>query len=164
MLIRPFHSADQAAVIPLVVGIQRDEFGIPISAADQPDLCDIDRYYLSGGGNFWVAEAEGGIVGTLGLLNIGQGDLALRKMFVAPAWRGRAHGVGARLLQIALDWSNDQQFRSVTLGTTEAFVAAHRFYEKAGFDLIPVSALPPHFPRMPLDTRFYRLALTGTDP
>lgn len=45
------------------------------------------------------------------------------------------------------------------LGTTEAFVAAHRFYKRNGFAIIAKADLPPAFPLMPLDTRFYVLDL-----
>lgn len=153
--VRPFQSRDQAQIAPLVLQIQREEFGIPVTAEEQPDLRDIQQHYLSAGGHFWVAEAEDAVVGTLGLLNIGHGDLALRKMFVAPAYRGRAHGVGAALLAAAVAWACEHQFQRILLGTTEQFRAAHRFYEKHGFTVIPVDALPGHFPRMRLDTRFY---------
>ena len=53
-------------------------------------------------------------------------------------------------------------FRSVYLGTTEAFRAAHRFYEKNGFSEIEKGELPPAFPVMPVDSRFYRLVLERT--
>lgn len=130
-LVRPFSPTDQPNIIPLVLTIQREEFGIPVTAEEQPDLRDIATHYLAPGGYFWVAENAGAIVGTLGLLNIGHEDLALRKMFVAPAFRGKAQGVAARLLSSALDWSVVNGFRRILLGTTEQFQAAHRFIPKA---------------------------------
>ena len=50
------------------------------------------------------------------------------------------------------------------LGTTDAFLAAHRFYEKHGFSRIDRDALPAAFPVMAVDTRFYRLALAAPVP
>jgi hypothetical protein len=47
--------------------------------------------------------------------------------------------------------------KEVFLGTTEKFLAAHRFYERNGFQQIPATELPPAFPKMAVDTRFYRL-------
>ena len=35
----------------------------------------------------------------------------------------------------------------------------HRFYEKNGFQLIDPDTLPARFPKMKVDTRFYRLGL-----
>lgn len=157
--IRTFHPDDQDAVVRHVLAIQNDEFDIPVTAAEQPDLRDVVSHYLYPGGNFWVAAAESGVVGTIGLLNIGAGDVALRKMFVAPAFRGREHAVGARLLGAATEWATRSGFRRILLGTVDQFQAAQRFYEKHGFTVILKSALPDHFPRMRLDTRFYQLPL-----
>jgi GNAT superfamily N-acetyltransferase len=160
--VRVFLPTDQAQVLRLVLTIQREEFGIPVTAEEQPDLQDIQKYYLSVGGHFWVAEADGMVVGTLGLLSIGHGDLALRKMFVATDFRGKSHGVAAALLAAALAWAQARQVQRILLGTTEQFQAAHRFYEKHGFSVIPADLLPPHFPRMRLDTRFYGRHLTAS--
>jgi hypothetical protein len=49
--------------------------------------------------------------------------------------------------------------KEIYLGTTEKFLAAHRFYERNGFQQIAPSELPLKFPKMALDTRFYRRAL-----
>jgi predicted N-acetyltransferase YhbS len=38
-------------------------------------------------------------------------------------------------------------------------LAAHRFYEKHGFSEIAPAQLPPSFPIMRVDTKFYRLEL-----
>ena len=89
-LIRPFAPADQPGILDLILGIQRDEYGIAITAADQPDLTDIAGFYLPGAGGFWVAEEDGRIIGTIALKDIGQSQAALRKMFVASSHRGRA--------------------------------------------------------------------------
>jgi RimJ/RimL family protein N-acetyltransferase len=51
----------------------------------------------------------------------------------------------------------------IYLGTTAEFLAAHRFYEKNGFKEIAKSQLPPAFPIMAVDTKFYKQQLpTGT--
>lgn len=162
-VIRRFEPADAAGVIDTILPIQQQEFGIPVTLADQPDLQDIHAHYRRGAGDFWVATAEGRVVGTIGLLDIGQGQAALRKMFVAPAWRGREHGVAAVLLQTLLDHCRGRGLHTVLLGTTDKFLAAHRFYEKQGFELIERDRLPPAFPVMAVDTRFYRLQLRCAD-
>jgi GNAT superfamily N-acetyltransferase len=161
--ISAFSAGSEADVVALIVGIQAGEFGIPITAADQPDLADIPGFYQSGAGGFWTAMADGEIIGTIALRDCGGGLGALRKMFVAPAWRGREHGVGAALLEHLLAHARAVELETVMLGTTAAFVGAHRFYEKNGFVEIAMEALPPSFPRMPLDTKFYRLMLGGAD-
>lgn len=154
-IIRRFVPEDADMVQRLVLGIQREEFGVPVTLEEQPDLRDIPTYYQKGHGSFWVAVDGSEIVGTIGLLDIGHGQGALRKMFVARSHRGAAVGVGAALLRTCLEWAATVGMSEVLLGTTEQFRAAHRFYEKWGFSEISREALPAHFPRMRLDTKFY---------
>jgi len=156
----PLEPAHRASAAALIVAIQREEYGIAITLADQPDLVDIDGFYRVGRGNFWVA-LDGGdgdrVVGTIALKDIGNDQAALRKMFVAASHRGRELGVAKALLDTLLAWCAEQGLREVFLGTTERFVAAHRFYEKHGFVAHAPDALPAAFPRMAVDSRFYRL-------
>jgi N-acetylglutamate synthase-like GNAT family acetyltransferase len=156
----PFEPRHVDAVAKLIVSIQREEFGFDIDLARQPDLSAIPDYYQCGAGNFWVALDDDQVIGTIALKDIGAGDVALRKMFVASAYRGAAWGVASQLLHTALHWANQHAVQRVLLGTTEAFHAAHRFYEKHGFSLIDEADLPASFPLMGVDTRFYRLDLT----
>ena len=160
--IRPHATSDTEALLALILGIQRGEFGLPISREDQPDLLDVTGFYRHGNGEFWVADGGDGIVGSVALIDIGDGRMALRKMFVAPAQRG--DGLAARLLDVALAHARAHDAREVLLGTTDAFLAAHRFYEKHGFSRIDRDALPAAFPVMAVDTRFYRLALAAPVP
>ena len=155
----PFAPIHQAGVVDTILPIQTLEYGIPITLANQPDLLDIPGFYRRGNGNFWVALADGEVVGTLALLDLGQGQGALRKMFVQAPFRGRAAGVSAALLDTLLRWAVSRNLRSLYLGTTEKFLAAHRFYEKHGFQEIQPAELPDTFPVMAVDNKFYRREL-----
>ncbi|MBD8496519.1 GNAT family N-acetyltransferase [Pseudomonas syringae] len=157
--IQRFEPADQPGVINVIVPIQREEFGIAITAADQPDLAAIPDFYQQGNGDFWVARHGDTVVGTLGLKDIGDGQAALRKMFVAAAFRGREYGVATQLLARLLTDARARGVRRILLGTTDKFLAAHRFYEKHGFTEIAQDSLPASFPRMAVDSRFYALDL-----
>ena len=145
----------QEAVGALIVGIQRGEFDLPITLADQPDLLDVPNFYQAGTGQFWVAELDGRTVGTLGLKDIGNQEVALRKMFVASEARG-AIGVARALLDVALAHAERVGISRIYLGTNDRLHAAHRFYEKNSFVRIDPSELPPSFPRMAVDSIFYR--------
>jgi N-acetylglutamate synthase-like GNAT family acetyltransferase len=157
--ILPFEPRFQREVVELILSIQRGEFGIEITAAQQPDLHDIPGFYQVRGGGFWVALAGGRVVGTISLLDIGQGQGALRKMFVDREFRGARAGTAQRLLDALLDHARTQDVRDMFLGTTSKFLAAHRFYAKNGFDEIAKSDLPPSFPVMAVDDRFFRRRL-----
>ena len=152
----PFEPRFQDDVLELIVSIQREEFGIDITAAQQPDLRSIPGFYQTGLGNFWVAQGGGRVVGTISLLDIGNRQAALRKMFVDRDFRGASPGTAAHLLDTLLAWAETRGIREIYLGTTEKFLAAHRFYAKHGFEEIAKSALPPAFPIMEVDTRFFR--------
>ena len=150
---------DEKDVLALIVPIQREEFAIEITAEDQPDLMQIQSFYQTGCGDFWLARRQGAVIGTIGLKDIGNEEAALRKMFVAAAWRGRESAVARQMLERLIDASKARGVKRIYLGTTDRFLAAHRFYEKHGFERIDQQELPDSFPLMKVDTRFYALGL-----
>lgn len=157
VLVTDFSDADQQSVLNVILPIQQREFGIPIKGADQPDLMNIPGFYQSGTGGFWVARSNDEVVGTVGLKDIGQRQAALRKMFVAAPFRGREFGVAGKLLDALLAHARAKGVSEIFLGTTEKFLAAHRFYEKNGFVELRKAELPKAFPIMVVDSKFYVL-------
>jgi len=162
----PFSPVHQAGVVALISGIQRGEFGLGITPQDQPDLMDIPGFYVQGKlgpGGFWVGlDVAGAVAGCIACLNIGpdaegRGQGALRKMFVRADMRGT--GLSAALLDTLFHWCAGHGVGQLYLGTTDRFLAAHRFYEKHGFARLEKAALPPTFPVMLVDSVFYRRSL-----
>ncbi len=160
LTIQPYSAEYQEQAIDLILNIQQLEFGIAIAIEEQPDLLKIPEFYQTGKGNFWIAVDGGKTIGTIALIDTGNNQAAIRKMFVRQDYRGKEFAVGQRLLDTLLSWAKRQSIRELYLGTTELFKAAHRFYEKNGFANIPKSDLPPSFPLMAVDTRFYKYTLT----
>lgn len=160
-VIRPWAAGDD--LFALILPIQQQEFAIPVTAADQPDLADIDGFYRRGAGEFWVAATpERRVVGSVALLDLseapgGAGLGVIRKMFVAADQRGS--GLAQSLLDALFSRARNAGLTELWLGTTEKFRAAHRFYERNGFVAVEAADLPAPFPRMAVDTRFYRLDL-----
>jgi N-acetylglutamate synthase-like GNAT family acetyltransferase len=157
IMVAPYSDADRQGVLDIILPIQQQEFGIQITAADQPDLMQIPEFYQSGIGGFWVARSSGNVVGTIGLKDIGAKQTALRKMFVAAPFRGRELGVAGKLLDALLAHAHTNGIAEIFLGTTDKFLAAHRFYEKKGFRELPKAELPKAFPVMAVDSKFYVL-------
>lgn len=155
----PFGRQHQRQIGELIISIQRDEFAIPITLEEQPDLFEVDNFYRHGRGDFWVAVSGDTVVGTIALKDIGANQGALRKMFVHRDYRGAEKGVAVGLLNHLLHEAKQRGFKHIFLGTTDAFRAAHRFYEKNGFAEISERDLPAMFPRMKQDTKFYRITL-----
>lgn len=158
-VVSEFEPQYQQAVEDLVLPIQQVEFGVPISRDEQPDLVDIAGTFQKGTGNFWVCLRDQQVIGTIGVVDIGNNQVALKKMFVHRSWRGSVHGISGQLMARALDWCRQKGVKQVFLGTTAQMVAAHRFYEKHGFVARQPAELPPEFPLVHVDTRFYQLNL-----
>ena len=87
-IIRPATNADREKVRALIFAVL-DEYGLdPAPKTTDKDLDDLEGFYA--GGAFVVLEtSEGDIIGTVGLLPLGDGVVELRKMYLKPAARGR---------------------------------------------------------------------------
>jgi GNAT superfamily N-acetyltransferase len=159
MLIETYTDIYKDRVAGMILAIQHGEFGIPITLELQPDLNTIPEFYQVNNGNFWIAKKDEQIIGTVALLDIGNNQGALRKMFVAADYRGKGSGVGQALLDHLVNWARLKGFAEIFLGTTEKFIAAQRFYEKNGFTEIPKQNLPRAFPVMEVDVKFYQFTV-----
>jgi N-acetylglutamate synthase-like GNAT family acetyltransferase len=157
--IRPYRPEDREGLIELVSPIQREEFGVPITPQEQPDLIAVEDFFGRGASRFWVAVDGPKVVGAIGLLDVGEGVGVVRKMFVAAPYRGPGTGLAQQLFDALLGRARERGLASLYLGSTAAMHAAHRFYEKNGFEAVEPEALPASFPRVHVDTRFFRRVL-----
>lgn len=153
--IKPFSPDLQNAVERLVLPIQQIEFGVKITLEEQPDLMDITGTFQCGNGNFWVAMDGDNVVGTIGVVDIGNQQVALKKLFVSNSHRGKEKGIAQALMNTAVEWCQAKAIKQIYLGTTALMLAAHRFYEKNGFTERSSEDLPPSFPIVSVDTKFY---------
>ncbi|MCI3937184.1 GNAT family N-acetyltransferase [Chryseobacterium aahli] len=156
MIIEQYTDKYKNEVVKLIVDIQRQEFGVDLTVENQPDLQKIPTYYQIGNGNFWIAKNENGVIGTISLLDIGNNQGALRKMFVAKNYRGKDFGIGQKLLETLIFWANEKGIKEIFLGTTAQFIGAQKFYEKNGFVELNKNDLPKNFPIVPVDVKFYK--------
>lgn len=106
--------------------------------------------------HYWIALDKSKVVGTIGLLKISQQNVVLKNMFVRKTHRGATIGLSISLLQKALDWCNLEKVPHLYLGTMSQFKAAHKFYEKNGFQQISKNKLPENFKTNPMDDLFYK--------
>ncbi|MGG0514542.1 GNAT family N-acetyltransferase [Bacillus pseudomycoides] len=157
--IQSYESKYQSEVVDLIIRIQQKEYNVPITKEEQPDLQEIEQFYQRDNGSFWVAIHDGKVVGTVALLDIGNQQVALRKMFVKKEFRGKVWNTASMLLQTAISWAKERELEGIYLGTTVQFLAAHRSYEKNGFQSIRMEELPGSFPVLQVDKKFYRYGL-----
>lgn len=72
-------------IIDLILHIQNSEAKIDLSIEEQKDLLDIPYYYQKNGGEFWIAVENNTVIGTIALMNYGNGNGVLKKFFVEKA-------------------------------------------------------------------------------
>jgi N-acetylglutamate synthase-like GNAT family acetyltransferase len=155
-----YHRQYTSEIASLILSIQRNEFNVPITLADQPDLSDIENFYQKGNGNFWCAlNAEEKVIGTIALIDIGHQCGVIRKMFVHTDYRGGETKTGQQLLNTLEQWAKEKNMQSIYLGTIDRLLAANRFYKRNGYEQIEESLLPSYFPKMKVDNTFFRKVL-----
>jgi molybdenum cofactor guanylyltransferase len=122
----PFEEHHAAGFGALVSETLR-EFGFEPDPGLDPDLDQPDRHYAA----LWIVEADGEVVGSVALRDLGQGALELKRMYLQPTQRGR--GLGKRLLTVAIDWARARGASVIRLDTSERMETAQALYEAYGF-------------------------------
>ena len=102
--IQPFSENYLSGVVDVILPILQSEFDISITLDAQADLLNIPTFYQKGNGNFWVALNGSEVIGTIALIDIGNREGALRKMFVKTKYRSAASGVAQELLKEQISW------------------------------------------------------------
>jgi GNAT superfamily N-acetyltransferase len=110
------------------------EFGFEQDPEFDRDLDDPAGTYAA----LWVAVENGEVVGSVAMRDLSDGAVELKRMYLRPDQRG--HGLGKRLLALALDWARAQNMKVIRLDTSERMVAAQRLYEAHGFQRVPGNA------------------------
>jgi GNAT superfamily N-acetyltransferase len=105
----------------------------PVAAPPEgfEDLADIERDFLLAGGDFLVAEIDGHVVGTAGLLPAGRATADVVRVFVHPAVRRQ--GVGTALME-TIEWrAEGLGVRRLNLGEGRHPKETVAFYLASGF-------------------------------
>jgi DNA-binding MarR family transcriptional regulator/GNAT superfamily N-acetyltransferase len=87
----------------------------------------------------WIADIDGGQVGSVFLVRHTDDVAKLRLLLVDPA--GRGQGLGRRLVAECIAFAQACGYRKITLWTQSILVAARKIYQDAGFVLV---ASEPH--------------------
>jgi len=125
--------ADERETILSIVNAAAEAYRgvIPVDRWHEPYMApaDLEREIAAGVG-FWGYEADGALVGVMGIQPVRDVDL-IRHAYVAPGSQRR--GVGAALLEHLAPASA----RRVLVGTWAAAEWAIRFYRRHGFEPVP---------------------------
>lgn len=107
--------------------------GIPYSPKDRhADIADVERYYMRNG-CFWGLFDNEVLVGTVAvrIIDIENKVVELKRMFVLPEYQGK--GYGKLLLNHAIDYVKEQQYKKICLDTRKQFSVAQHLYRSSGF-------------------------------
>lgn len=130
LTIRPVRAGDP--VQAHVRGIY-EEFGLSFDPAFEDDLEDVPGHYASGA--FWVAEREGRLVGTAGVVPHGWVRL-VKRIYIAP--EARRGGLARHMLRRCMGWGD---WPRTELWSDVRFRNAHQLYLSEGFQAGPVRVL-----------------------
>ncbi len=110
------------------------EYGLGWEAdgADR-DVLEVETYYLDRGGEFWVVESQGQIVGTSAYYPIERGEKAveIRKMYLLPIVRGQ--GLGRHLLGELEQSIAARGYQQIWIETASVLKEAVQLYETNGY-------------------------------
>jgi putative acetyltransferase len=130
--IRSATNADCERVQNLVFGVLQ-EYGLePDLDGTDRDIADLEANYLNRGGIFdLIEDADGNLLGTVGLYPMSAKTVELRKMYFSKQLRGR--GIGQKTLRRMIEISREKGFRKIYLETARVLKEAVHLYEKFGF-------------------------------
>ncbi|MEA2249167.1 MAG: hypothetical protein QOH46_3696 [Solirubrobacteraceae bacterium] len=129
--IRPCRADERTAILAIVNAAAEAYRGvIPADRWREPymPLCELDDE-IAAGVAFWGYEADGALVGIMGIQPVRDVDL-IRHAYVYPA--GQRHGVGGALLEHLARRSTQRML----VGTWAAADWAIRFYARHGFERV----------------------------
>jgi GNAT superfamily N-acetyltransferase len=130
--VRPCRVDERAAILAIVNAAAGAYRGvIPADRWHEPYMPSLELDgEIAAGVVFWGYEADGALVGIMGIQRVGDVDL-IRHAYVSPGSQGR--GVGSALLELLAGSAT----RRTLVGTWAAAEWAIRFYRRHGFELVP---------------------------
>jgi putative acetyltransferase len=132
-LIRDWEPRDRVNAAE-VIGSVLSEYGLTWEprGADR-DVVDVETFYQTVGGEFWVIEYQGKVVGTSAYYPVERGENAveIRKMYLLREFRGQ--GLGKFLLQQLEETIANRGFQQIWIETASALKEAIQLYENSGY-------------------------------
>ncbi len=116
-----------------VVSAVFEEYGFAFAESDyDADLLRPEEYYDGRRGWFAVVEdADGAVVGCVGLSDEGNGEFELHRLYVLSSARG--HRLGERLTRWVIELAREKGARRLVLFSDVHFTHAHDVYLRCGF-------------------------------
>ncbi|MBD2461518.1 GNAT family N-acetyltransferase [Oscillatoria sp. FACHB-1407] len=133
VLIRDWQPGDRTPAFEVICSVLAEyNLGCEPDGTDW-DAFHVEEAYWQTGGEFWVVEHRGQVVGTAGYYPVERGEKAveIRKMYLHPSVRG--HGLGRYLLQALEEAIATRHFRQIWIETASVLKEATKLYESSGY-------------------------------
>lgn len=129
-------SADDIAAVRTLVVEYQASLGIDLEFQHFSDeLEHLGTMYGPPGGRLLLARAAGTPVGCVGVRRLGDDVCEMKRLYIAPAGRGR--GLGRLLAERAMAAARDSGYAVMRLDTLPKMQAAQTLYESLGFRDVP---------------------------
>ena len=130
-ILRESTKSDEKKIKDLILTILSKEYPFDRSAYSDTDLDKIHEFYGGKNESFFVVDALGNIVGTVGIKEeTGEGAL-LRRLFVDPDCRRQ--GYGRELVERAISFCRSRGYKRMIFRCTDRMADAIRLCMKEGF-------------------------------
>jgi putative acetyltransferase len=131
--IRDAKDEDAERLIGLIDSCYSEYDGCVLRVEDEaPELKHIASEHQEKGGRFWVAEQNGDLVGSAGLVPGDKpGVIEMKKLYVAQ--NARKIGLAARLCSLVEVEAMSRGAEAIELWSDTRFKDAHRLYERRGY-------------------------------
>jgi putative acetyltransferase len=117
-----------------VIGSVLAEYGLnwEPAGADR-DVLEVEDFYENRGGEFWVVERGGKVVGTAAFYPVNRGDngVEIRKMYLLK--EVRSQGLGKFLLEELENVIRKRSFETIWVETASVLKEAVKLYERSGY-------------------------------
>lgn len=131
--LRGHHPGDMGWVVERHAALYGREYGWNIEGVTARIVADFLEDHDPARARCWIAERDGQRVGSVFIVNDGEGVARLRLLLLEPAARGT--GLGRRLVEECIAFSRAAGYREIVLWTHEVLTAARAIYASVGFEL-----------------------------
>lgn len=136
-LIRDWRKSDRDSAAQVIRQVL-EEYGLPWQPEEaDKDVVEVETHYLNRGGEFWVIETEGKLIGTAAYYPVENDSkgVEIRKMYLLP--EARRLGLGKYLLESLEKAIAIKGFTTVYIETASILKEAVKLYEK--YDYQPMT-------------------------
>lgn len=132
MNVRPATQADAPQIIKLIGEVWAEYDCILDTNVEEQYLLTPAEYFHAQNGEFWVVEENEEMIATCAVMMNSETTAELKSLYVNKNFR--QHGLGQQLTEMTIAFARDKGASEMILWSDTRFTAAHRLYERLGFE------------------------------